>query len=133
MNIHDGRPGEEVEDEDEEIVEPEGGAEVSKADSIPLSEPIQYTGPSSKLTTWYPTMHMDPNLRQFPGCHPDVDERRVMIISSVSVCFIDSMLLNSLSIMILGDFIIAARKYRPFFGASDLLALRVIFVVPHLL
>ncbi|XP_022292718.2 uncharacterized protein LOC111103619 [Crassostrea virginica] len=77
VNIHDGRPGKEDEDEDEEIVEPEGGAEVSKADSIPLSEPIKYTGPSSKLTAWYPKVHMDPNLCQFPGCHPDVDERKI--------------------------------------------------------
>lgn len=114
MNIHDGRPGKEDEDEDEEIVEPEGGAEVSKADSIPLSEPIKYTGPSSKLTTWYPTMHMDPNLCQFPGCHPDVDERKVMMSSSVNVYLIDSMLLNSLSIIILGDFIIAACKISTF-------------------
>ena len=115
QNIHDSRLDRDDEDEDEEIVEPEGGAEVSKADSIPLSKPIQYTGPSSKLTAWYPIMHMDPKLSQFPGCHPDVDERKVMIISSVSVCLIDSILMNSLSIIILGDFIIATCKISTFF------------------
>lgn len=53
-----------------------------ESDNIILGEPILYTGDPSSFRYWFPVVHMDGRLREFPGCHPDVDEKRIKCIVS---------------------------------------------------
>lgn len=53
-----------------------------ESDNITLGEPILYTGDPSSFRYWFPVVHMDGRLREFPGCHPDVDEKRIKRIVS---------------------------------------------------
>lgn len=53
-----------------------------ESDNIILGEPILYTGDPSSFRYWFPVVHMDGRLREFPGCHPDVDEKRIKRIVS---------------------------------------------------
>lgn len=53
-----------------------------ESDNIILGEPIPYTGDPSLFRNWFPVVHMDGRLREFPGCHPDIDEKRIKRIVS---------------------------------------------------
>lgn len=53
-----------------------------ESDNIILGEPILYTGDPSSFRYWFPVVHMDGRLREFPGCHPDIDEKRIKRIVS---------------------------------------------------
>lgn len=53
-----------------------------ESDNIILGKPIPYTGDPSSFRYWFPVVHMDERLREFPGCHPDVDEKRIKRIVS---------------------------------------------------
>lgn len=54
-----------------------------ESDNIILGEPILYTGDPSVFRYWFPVVHMDERLREFPGCHPDIDEKRVTCSISI--------------------------------------------------
>ncbi|XP_061177327.1 uncharacterized protein LOC133186063 [Saccostrea echinata] len=49
----------------------------SKTDNIILSHPIPYRGSPVLFDGWYPVKNMDHRLREYPGCHPDVEERNI--------------------------------------------------------
>lgn len=48
-----------------------------KSKNIILGKPIPYTGDPNTFRHWFPVVHMDERLGEFPGCHPDVDEKKV--------------------------------------------------------
>lgn len=54
-----------------------------ESDNIILGKPIPYTGDPSLFRNWFPVVHMDERLREFPGCHPDLDEKRVTCSISI--------------------------------------------------
>lgn len=53
-----------------------------KSKNIILGEPIPYTGDPNTFRYWFPVVHIDGRLREFPGCHPDVDEKKIKHIVS---------------------------------------------------
>ncbi|XP_062577104.1 uncharacterized protein LOC134238973 [Saccostrea cucullata] len=48
-----------------------------KTENVILSDPIPYRGNPALFDSWYPVKNMDRRLRDYPGCHPDVDERNI--------------------------------------------------------
>lgn len=53
-----------------------------KSKNIILGKPIPYTGDPNTFRHWFPVVHMDERLGEFPGCHPDVDEKKIKHIVS---------------------------------------------------
>jgi hypothetical protein len=79
LNVGDG-PGPGPAEDDYEEVEDTDYSDCrvgERTENIILDKPIPYRGNTSSFYNWYPVMNMDKGLLEYPGCHPDLDERNV--------------------------------------------------------
>lgn len=82
LNVMDSPEKDDDENQDVEETEYDDCSVGPTSENIILGKPIKYTGNPDTFRYWIPVEHMDGHLKEFPGCHPDVDERKIKYIVS---------------------------------------------------